>query len=189
MKKYGLNYSQIQKYFYHQILRKKMFDKISSSVSDTAEQVWLRSILVSSQDDANKVFSRLNSGESWDMVANEMSLDNNTKAMGGDLGWFPKGVSATVTEVESAAFEMNVGEIRIVQSSGNWYVIQLLGKDSKRPLSDNHLMILKEAAFNQWLQDLKIRQRSRLLIPGRIGCHPAPLCLLYRHREFSKTIL
>jgi parvulin-like peptidyl-prolyl isomerase len=153
--KTGLKPAQIEKYMYHRILRTKMFDSVTASIPNIADQVRVRDIVVGSQDDANKVITRLSNGENWDAITSEVSLDTNTKDYGGDLGWFPKGASAVSTEIETAAFEMTIGETRIVQVSSNWHVIQLVGKDSNRPIREDYLLSIKEAAFSQWLQKLK----------------------------------
>lgn len=155
LSKTGLKPAQIEKYVFHRILRNKMFEYVTDSTPTTGEQVWLRVILLSSQDDANKVIDRLSKGENWAAIAAEVSLDTNTNINGGDLGWFPKGVSAVPSEVETAAFEMSVGETRIVQASSNWYVIQLVGKDSERTIRSDYLQTIKETVFTQWLQGLK----------------------------------
>lgn len=155
LSKTGLKPAQIEKYMYHRILRNKMFEYVTDSTPVTGEQVWLRVILVSSQDDANKVIDRLSKGENWVAIASEVSLDTNTSTNGGDLGWFPKGVSAVPSEVETAAFEMSTGETRIVQASSNWYVIQLVGKDSERTIRSDYLQTIKETVFSHWLQGIK----------------------------------
>jgi peptidyl-prolyl cis-trans isomerase D len=155
LKRFGATSSQFEKYIYHKLLRQKMLAYISASIAPIADQVWLRDIVVGSQDEANKVVSRISAGENWDIVANEVSTDTNTKGNGGDLGWFPKGASVASAEVETAAFEMKVSEIRIVQVSDKWHVIQLAGKDSNRPIREDYLQILKNTAFSNWLENLK----------------------------------
>lgn len=153
--KTGLTAAQIQRYYYEQLLRSRMFDKVTASIPDVADQVWLRQIVASSEADTQKALDRFNTGENWNEIAAAVSTDSNTKDYGGDLGWFPKGASAVATEVETAAFEMKIGETRIVQSGSNWYLLQLAGKDSNRPIRNDYLQMIKQTAFGQWVQKLK----------------------------------
>ena len=88
------------------LLRRKLQNVLAEQVPTTAEHVNARHILVKTYEDALQVQERLNRGEDWVKLAQELSEDSSTKEQGGDLGWFPRGVM--VKEFEQVAFALPV---------------------------------------------------------------------------------
>ena len=132
------------------LLEQKVRGAIGAEVPNEAEQVHARHILVATEDEANKVRDRLNTGESFDKVAAEASLDTANKDKGGDLGWFPRGVMDP--EFEKAAFELEPGKLSApVKTSYGYHVIRVEEHSASRPLSDEQLQTAKAKAFQDWL--------------------------------------
>lgn len=153
LKKYNLTEADLREYWRTQLLRQRVYTAITANVPTEADQVWARHILVATEDEANKVLSRIKAGEDWETVAAEVSTDTATKSSGGDLGWFPKG--AMVTEFENAAFAMKVGEIsQPVKTSMGYHIIQVLGHEN-RPLASNYLSTAKQKVYNEWISNLR----------------------------------
>ena len=114
-------------------------------------QVWARHILVETEEEANEVISRLDAGEDFAELAQELSLDTGSGANGGDLGWF--GYGQMVGPFETAAFALKDGEISIpIQTQFGWHVIQKLGFEVKPADEVTHNQ-LKQTYFDQWLED------------------------------------
>lgn len=88
-------------------------------------QVHARHILVTSEDQANKIIAELKGGGDFVAIAKKVSTDPGAQN-GGDLGWFKKG--DMVPEVASAAFALKPGQItdKPVHSRFGWHVIQVL---------------------------------------------------------------
>jgi peptidyl-prolyl cis-trans isomerase C len=88
-------------------------------------QVHARHILVTSEDQANKIIADLKSGADFVAMAKKVSTDPAAQN-GGDLGWFKKG--DMVPEVANAAFALKPGQIteKPVHSRFGWHVIQVL---------------------------------------------------------------
>jgi parvulin-like peptidyl-prolyl isomerase len=106
-------------------------------------------------EEAEAVLARLNNGEDWSVIAAEVSTDTSNKDQGGDLGWFGK--NAMVTEFESAAFKLEIGEISDpVETSFGFHIIQLLGKEV-RPIESSQLDQNKQTFFNEWLSNEKAK--------------------------------
>lgn len=137
------------------LLEQKVRDAIGAEVPATAEQVHARHILVSSEEEAKQVRERLDKGEPFDHVAQEVSQDPSNKDKGGDLGWFGKGVMDP--DFEKAAFELGVGETsQPVKSSFGYHIIKVEEHAQDRPLSDDQLSQAKAKAFQDWLSKQKL---------------------------------
>jgi peptidyl-prolyl cis-trans isomerase D len=146
----GLTEAQVRQLYETNVLRQKLFDLITADVPRTQEQVWARHILVADEATANAVRQRLINGEDFAKVAAEISTDTGTKAKGGDLGWFGKGVM--VPEFEASAFSLKVGEIsQPVKSQFGFHIIEVLAHTNV-PLDANGYAQAKQTVFNNWLK-------------------------------------
>ncbi|MEN6397085.1 MAG: peptidylprolyl isomerase [Methanoregula sp.] len=101
------------------------YKKTSPSLYMTT-QVRASHILVTKEDDANKILKRINDGEDFAAVAKRFS-SCPSKKNGGDLGWFGKG--QMVPEFEEAAFAAEQGAvIGPVKTQFGYHVIKVTGK-------------------------------------------------------------
>jgi peptidyl-prolyl cis-trans isomerase C len=84
-------------------------------------------ILVATEDEAKAVIDRINAGEDFAAVAQEVSVDTGSGAAGGDLGWF--GLGMMVPEFEVAVVALADGQLGVlsapVQTQFGWHVIKL----------------------------------------------------------------
>lgn len=153
--KIGLNEKDINELYRVQLISQKVFELITADTPTEEEQLWARHILVATVEEAENVLKRLEDGEDWSLIAAEVSTDTSNKDQGGDLGWFGK--NAMVPEFESAAFELNVGEISDpVETSFGFHIIQLLGKEV-RPIESSQLDQNKQTLFNEFLTQEKAK--------------------------------
>jgi len=89
-------------------------------------QIRASHILVSNEDDANKILKRIKDGEDFAAVAKRFSSCPSRKN-GGDLGWFGKG--QMVPELEQAAFAADQGAvIGPVKTQFGFHVIKVTSK-------------------------------------------------------------
>jgi parvulin-like peptidyl-prolyl isomerase len=138
------------------LLREKVAEAFGEEqVPANQEQVHARHILVSSGTDANDVLQQLEAGADFATLAQARSTDPGSKAAGGDLGWFSRGVMDST--FESAAFALQPGQrSAVVQTSNGYHLIELLERDPNRPLPETQLESLRQKAFTEWLN----RRRS-----------------------------
>ena len=121
------------------------------------ERIHARHILVKpeSEDTAVKIIEYLKAGTSFDVLAEEYSIDPGSKINGGDLGEFPRGVM--VPEFEEAAFALkNPGDIsEPVKSQFGWHIIKLEEKipEAPAPFEQVKQQIIQEIQ-NQKTQEL-----------------------------------
>ncbi len=149
----GYTEAQLRAYVRRGLLREKVYKALTDDLPKEEEKIWARHILVNTEDEARQVLQRLNSGESFVKVASEVSLDTSNKDIGGDLGWFGKGVMDV--DFETAAYALKVGEVsQPVKSQFGYHIIQLLGRQVL-PLTDDELTTKKQNAYNDWLTKAK----------------------------------
>ncbi len=133
------------------LLRARLADKVTASIGPTADQVHAREILVKSADTANSILGQLKAGADFATMALQYSRDLSSRAGGGDLGWFPRGV-LTVPEVEQAAFALQPGQTSdVIHSALGYHIVQVIERDPQRPLSPAAEQTLRAAAFAAWL--------------------------------------
>lgn len=136
--------------FESSLYRTKLQDALAAEVPLTAEQVHARHILLTTEEDAKKALERLQAGEDFAALAKELSQDTGTKETGGDLGWFPRG--QMVTEFEEAAFALQPGQTSDpVQTSYGYHIINVIERDTNRPLDETMLEQKKASALDDWL--------------------------------------
>lgn len=149
----GLSEDQFRDIIADLVLRDKVFEEITKDVPNEEEQVWARHILVETEAEAQDVLARLESGEDFAALAQEVSIDSGTADNGGDLGWFGRG--RMVPEFEDAAFALEPGEIsQPVATAYGYHIIQVLDKGI-RPMDDNTYQQKKQAFFDDWLAALR----------------------------------
>jgi peptidyl-prolyl cis-trans isomerase C len=134
------------------LLRAAMSAQVTSAaVGETAEQVHALEILVASEFTAQDLLAQLQSGTDFATLALAYSRDLSSRAAGGDLGWFPRGL-LTVPEVEQAAFGLQPGETSgVVASSLGFHIVRVIERDPARALSPAAAQAMRAAAWAAWL--------------------------------------
>ena len=128
------------------------------------ESVNASHILVDSEEKANELLAKINSGEiSFEDAARENS-SCPSKENGGNLGEFTKG--QMVPEFDAAVFSMNVGEISApVKTQFGYHLIKLVSKSEAsvypfEEVKDQLVEVVnqekKQAAFQSKINQLKI---------------------------------
>lgn len=132
------------------MLADEMIDLITGPISDSAEHVHARHILVDDQELAEQLRVELLDGADFGELAAEYSLDLSTRIGGGDLGWISRG-TLTLSEVERAALELGEGELSpVVESRLGFHVIEALAREL-RPLSNEARANIHRQAIQDWL--------------------------------------
>ena len=150
----GMSEAELQEIFHDALLRQELQEALAAEVPRTAEQVHARHILVETEEKAQQVWERLNKGESFELLAQELSTDEFNKDEGGDLGWFPRG--QMVSAFEEAGFDAEVGEIvGPVQTSFGWHIIKVEGHEV-RELEPSVLSFRQGQALQNWLAEARL---------------------------------
>ncbi|MDP3047246.1 MAG: peptidylprolyl isomerase [Chloroflexota bacterium] len=133
-----------------QLTGDKLFNKVVEGIATTADQVHARHIMLATKEEADAVVARLKKGEDFAKVAQEVSLDEGSKADGGDLGFFPKGFM--IPEFENAAFALEPGKFSDpVETQYGFHVIMVVERDAKHPMDEQILHANQQEEFAKWL--------------------------------------
>ena len=149
--------------FRRNLLRDKLEEYLAAQLPTTELQVKASHILVETEEEAKAALERLQAGEDFATVAQEMSTDEGTRESGGDLGWFPAG--QMVAEFEKVAFNTPAGQIsEIVQTDFGFHIIKVEGRDENRELDPAVLSERQSNVVVQWLEEKKLTANIERLI-------------------------
>ncbi len=138
---------------------------LAERVPTVAEQVHLNVIELKTYDDADKARERIEAGESFAAVAQEVSLDTESKENGGDIGWVPHGMSIFDSQIfslpiddisEPVPYYSQTGSTTPDSSNPNatpdaYFLLMVSEKASSREIDENNLGILKDQVLYNWL--------------------------------------
>jgi len=134
------------------MLREKLAEYFKGQVPTEAEQVHLHAIMVDTTEKASEVRDRLLNGEDFATLAQELSLDEETKPYGGDLGWVPRGI--LFPEIDDVAFNIEIGNVsEPITTTKGYYVVEVSEKAENMTVDDNHRTILTNNKFIDWVQE------------------------------------
>lgn len=137
-----------------------MRDRILEDVPISAEQVHARQILLYNSDQADQVLSELNSGREFATL-----LAAYSPVTQGELGWFPKGYLPHPA-IEEAAFDLQPGEYsQVIETSVGFHIIQVMERESDRPLSPEARLVWQERALKDWVAMQREESNVVILIP------------------------
>lgn len=136
-----------------QLLAEKLQEDFAAGaeVSDTEEQVHVAHILVETEEEAQAVLARLDAGEEFAALAQELSTDQGSALAGGDLDWISR--DTVVEPFAEAAFALSEpGEIsEPVESQFGWHVIQLIEGPEERARDEAAIEQERNQAFSDFL--------------------------------------
>jgi foldase protein PrsA len=133
---------------------------LAKQAPTVVEQVHLHLIVVTTYDEAVKVTDRLKSGESFAAVAQDVSLDTESKEKGGDIGWLPHGV----VSFDSTAFALNINEVSdplpyyadtsdASSPASAYFIIMVSEKADAREVAEEYLPAVQAQAVQNWLTE------------------------------------
>lgn len=139
----------------NELLADMMRDRIVEQLPRTADYVHAYHIVVATQAEAQNALARLKNGTKFSALALSISIDDSTRADGGDLGWFTHGTGAVVwSEVEDAAFKLSPGQLSpIVHSPIGYHIIKVVDRQTMA-LTPDDMAYVQQAAVEQWMNRL-----------------------------------
>ncbi len=146
-----------------QLLGEAMLNRVTAALPTQVEQVHARHILVATATLAQDIRNQLRAGKEFASLARQYSMDVASKANGGDLGWFPKGVMDP--QFEAVAFQLRVGETsEVVQTGFGFHIIKVEEHEGARPLPAELIQNARQQAFLAWLQAVRETMKIERLV-------------------------
>ena len=88
---------------------------------------------IAAYDRIQKAYARLQAGEAWEEVVRKNSEDNNTKEVGGDMGFITAMLPSGFYNFENAAYETAVGKYSApVRTTIGYHIVKVIGKRPAR---------------------------------------------------------
>lgn len=173
----GLTQSEFHKIVGRGLLSQKVQEALADQVETTGLVVHAQLIKTDTEDEAQVAKLRIEAGEDFAIVAQEVSTDTLTAADGGDLGWVTPGqlTFRYGEDLENEIFAMEVGQLALVPGDDSFYVIQILERDENGPLPEEVLSQRQSTALSDWLEEHKQSpdlEIERLLDPEDIPPDP-----------------
>ncbi len=125
-------------------------------IEEESEEAHVQAILLGSEEEAQSVKDRLEAGEDFAALAEELSQHYYSKENGGDFGWLPPGVMSPAfdefvfdSEVKLETISEPVRDDTAVTEGGYW-LLKVLEKEDNRKISDDDRALLKTKALDEW---------------------------------------
>jgi len=124
------------------------------------EQVHAQAIMLGSADEALEYRARLEAGESFAALTEELVPKYLAEPAQGDLGWIRRGLTTTVLDEQlfDAGRELNtlsepIRDEGVVTRGGCW-LVEVIAREADRPINEDDRDAMKSAAFQEWLTSL-----------------------------------
>ena len=137
------------------VLAQRLQEQMAEDVAEEADQVKLRLVSTTEEEEATALVARLDAGEAFQTLVEELEADEESTASASELEWFARDqIEAGLgEELADLAFSLGVGEYGAPAESagGSFYtIIEVLGREV-RPLDENVRQQLAESAFQEWV--------------------------------------
>jgi parvulin-like peptidyl-prolyl isomerase len=160
----GVSESMFRSWFEADLLTDKLRDKIGEEVPFTADQVQLRYLTVDSEERANELAARLDDGEDFQILADELEAEEEPTGFSGELSWYPRDVleqmlTSLGAELIDQAFSLAVGEHSqpvANEESARYTIIEVMGHED-RELGEEMRQQLTDEAFREWLEGEQVK--------------------------------
>lgn len=157
------------------MLTDKMIDEEYNKLVDSLkgkEEIKVSHILLDAEEKAKEVKKKLSKGAKFSDLAKESSLDDGSKATGGELGYIMKG--QLVPEFEEKALSMKVNEISDpVKTQFGWHIIKVLDKrpakiPTKEEAKQGINAKLSREIVEKYFTDLANKAEIKLNLPKKV---------------------
>ncbi|WP_297214253.1 MULTISPECIES: peptidylprolyl isomerase [Thermodesulfovibrio] len=125
-------------------------------------EVRLSQIVVKNEEEAKKVYEKIDKGEDFGKIAKELSRDERTKANGGDIGFFKKG--QLDPQIENLAFNLKKGQVSMpLNRKDGLYIFKITDvkgtpiefEQIKQQLTEQLKAKKQQEWFNSYIEELK----------------------------------
>jgi hypothetical protein len=146
----GLHTDEYRRWVRSSVLEDLLRDKFRSEVPSADTQVRARLIQVETEEEALEVIGRLEAGEEFAALAEELSLDETTKEEGGETDWLLRGEMEE--SVEEFLFTAEVGtRSEPLAITNGYFVAEVLEREDERELTESQTEVVANDIFEGWI--------------------------------------
>jgi len=154
----SLTREQYEAMMRNQILMDELVRQLGTHIPEKAKQVHFRQILVDDEAKAKALRQQLDAGADFVEVAKSSSLDEASRAEGGERGFMPLGMGAIDVDVERALEGAAAGQILgPIAAANGFYLLQVVEVDNDRVLTSEMRQGLMHDYFVAWLEEEKAK--------------------------------
>jgi hypothetical protein len=172
----GISEQQYRSWLKASLLSEKLQADMKEELPQQAEQVKLRFLRVSTEEQANGLVQRLDSGEDFEALATEIQEAEDSPGISSELDWLPRDALANRLgeEIATTAFSLDVGEhtepLAVDEGSQAYYILEVTGRE-EREISDTIMDQMAQEKFRSWL-DAQQSLVERKSIEGKVPTEP-----------------
>jgi hypothetical protein len=172
----GISEQKYRSWVKASLLSEELQADMREELPQRAEQVKLRFLSVSDEERANELVQRLDSGEDFQTLADEIQADEEAPGSSSELEWLPEETLVDRLGEEAAAlvFDLEEGEhtepVTLGEEGQAYYIFDVTGHE-ERELADSILEQRAQQTFQSWLeaQQSLVERKS---IAGKVPTEP-----------------
>ena len=160
------------------IMEQRLNTYLSDNMLGTADQVHLWDIVVADQTTAADIKQRIDNGEDFATIAKELSIDSNTSAQGGDMGWVPLKIldsnleyTANKADIGIVSYPVQLSSAMQQSDSGStqpFYLLMVTEKATARAVDNpDFISVLKGRLLQDWLDTQMASKDNKIELHGR----------------------
>jgi parvulin-like peptidyl-prolyl isomerase len=150
----GLKADEYRQMVRAELLREKVLNYFVFLAPSAETQVRVQWMVFESKEEADAALARVNGGEDFATVANEVSIQSQSAQDGGIVEWSPRGTYPD-EKIETFLFDDaapdEVSDVLVTDQF--YYVIKLLGREVDRPLDEGQRRLVANRAMTDWLDE------------------------------------
>ena len=142
-------------------------DHLAADLDPAPAQIRASQIVVATEEDAETVIAQLDALQPFAVVAEQVSIDADSAAEGGDLGWLPRGLMPAAWD--AAAFALRPGtRSKPVATPQGWHVVLVHEQADSRELDQATAERRRKATYDNWLETLRSAAETEFLLTPEI---------------------
>jgi hypothetical protein len=148
----GISDKEFRDYVRAQLMYEVLLEDFRKDVPVTLDQVHLRYLRVTTEEQAGELLRRLEDGSSFEALQGEIELDTENPGSGSDLAWYTEETleQALGADVVERAFGVDSG-LFIQESQGMYFVVEVV-EHSVRDVGDTLADQLASKALSDWIE-------------------------------------
>jgi foldase protein PrsA len=153
----GISEQQYRSWIRASLLTEKLRTEMKEELPQRADQVKLRFLSVTSEEQADELVQRLDDGEEFQTLVEEIEADEESTASSNELDWLPKETLADRLgeDVADTVFDLEVGghtePLTLGEGSETYYIFSVTGHE-ERDIQDSVLQQMAQERFQSWLE-------------------------------------